>query len=84
MLDYDQFVSRLLKLLDADIATPVNPYDGLYTDLGFDSLQAFQIIVISERLADVDIPPMDIPEIYTMADAHGYYRSLSAERERSV
>jgi acyl carrier protein len=78
MLNYDSFSTRVLELLEIPQDKRINPYAELYGELGFDSLQGFQIIVISERLADIDVPPFAIPEIYTMQDAYDYYRSLKA------
>lgn len=77
-MDYTSFSTRVVELLELPDQGPINPYDELFTELGFDSLQAYQIVVISERLAGIDIPPFDIPEIYTMQDAFDYYCSLRA------
>lgn len=80
MLDYDGFSNRVATLVEIDLDVPVNPYDGLYTDLGFDSLQAFQLIIIIETLADA-MPIDEVPELYTMQDAYDYYAQLCAGRE---
>lgn len=78
MLDQESFCARVVQLLDIDSTIPVTPYDNLYAELGVDSLQAFQLIVIIEALADCAVPPLDIPEIYTLSDAYAYYRDLVA------
>lgn len=41
--------------------------------IGLDSLQAFQLIIFIEALANVDVPPLDLPDIYTVQDAYDYY-----------
>lgn len=73
---YNEFVRRVSSLLDVELEYPVNPYDSLYDDWGLDSLQAFQLIIIIESLAGLDIPPDEIPLIYTVQDAFDYYRTI--------
>ncbi len=76
MLSYDSFAARVLERLKFDQHRPVNPYDSLYDDVGLDSVQAFELIVIIEAMADIESPPEEMPEIYTMRDAFGYYVQL--------
>lgn len=76
MLAFDAFAERVTGLLEIDLGRPLNPYDGLYDELALDSFQTLQLIVIIESLADVLVPPLDIPELYTVQDAHSYYESL--------
>jgi acyl carrier protein len=76
VLDYSNFSRRVCDLLELDAELVVGPYDELYATVGLDSLQGFQLLVIIEVLADVDVPPEVIPEIYTMQDAYEYYSSL--------
>lgn len=78
MFDYEAFSERIAELIGIDVQPPLNPYDGLYTDLGLDSLQAFELIIIIETLADA-VPLDDVPELYTMQDAFEYYAHLSRE-----
>src|SRR6478735_7763981 len=81
LLSYDDFTCRLLDLLALEVEGPVNPYDGLYTELALDSFQALQLIVIIESLADAQVPPLDLPDLFTVQDAYDYYVSL---REAAV
>jgi acyl carrier protein len=76
MMAYDAFLARLLALLDFEPAAPISRYDELYGVVGLDSLQAFHLLIIVESLAGADVPPEEIPEIYTMQDAYAYYESL--------
>ena len=34
---------------------------------------------MSEALAGADIPPLELPDLYTLGDAYDYYRSLVTE-----
>lgn len=77
-MNFDQFVERVGTLLDVEIPKPVNPYDSLYDDLGFDSFQAFELMIVVEGLAESMVPPMELPELYTLADAFEYYQQLRA------
>ena len=79
MLTYEAFSNRVVRELRIDCDLPVNPYDSLYDQLGLDSLQAFELIVLIEGLAGRDIPPPELPNIFTMQDAYEYFTSMHAE-----
>jgi acyl carrier protein len=49
---------------------------GLFEELGLDSLGAFQLLVVIESLAGVEIPPREPPLLLTLTDAHRYYLAL--------
>jgi acyl carrier protein len=76
MLELTAFCTQVVSLLEIEPSQAVNPYDDLYSIVGLDSLQAFQLIIIIESLANCDVPPMDIPGIYTFHDAYEYYTTL--------
>lgn len=83
-MDFEQFVERVEALLRVEVPRPANPYDSLYDDLGLDSFQAFELMIVIEGLAECMVPPMDLPELYTLADAFAYYEQLrAAERADS-
>ena len=73
----DEFIGRLRGALSVEIPEDVGPHDGLYDDLGFDSFQAFELIVVVEAMADCLVPPPEIVEMYTLADAFAYYEQLA-------
>jgi acyl carrier protein len=75
VLEYASFMRKVVELLEVEQTNTFNPYDSLYEEVGLDSLQAFQLVVIIESLADAT-PVDDIPELYTMQDAFEYYASL--------
>ncbi|MGH9212991.1 MAG: acyl carrier protein [Acidimicrobiales bacterium] len=77
-MNFEEFVTRVGVLLRIEIPQPVNPYDSLYDDLGLDSFQAFELMIIVEALAESMVPPFDMPELYTLADAFDYYEQLRA------
>lgn len=71
----EEFGRQLAKILDVDVEK-IRSYDGLFDDWGLDSLQAFQMIIVTEAMAGAVVPPPEIPEIFTVGDAYAYYRSL--------
>jgi acyl carrier protein len=77
-MEFDEFVQRIGALLDVEILEPINPESSLYDDIGLDSFQAFQLLIVVESLADCTVPPIDIPELFTLADAFEYYQELRA------
>jgi len=78
MMTYDQFTRRVVELLELDLVFPVNPFDGLFDEVGLDSFQTMQLIVVIEALAGIDVPPLEIPEMFTVQDTYDYYGSLCA------
>lgn len=76
-LPFDQFstlVVERLRLPDE----PLAPDDGLYTTLALDSFQSLELLVVIEAMADVEVPPAVLPQLFTMGDAYEYYRELLA------
>jgi acyl carrier protein len=71
-----EFCERVLALLELTEAGPFSPEDNLYDAVGLDSFQAFQLIINVESLAGADVPPVELPAMYTLRDAYGYYLVL--------
>lgn len=82
MFDLQSFGQRVAVLMEIEIPDEVSPYDGLFEEWALDSLQAFQLIVVIEALADVMVPPPSIPEMFTVGDAYAYFQSLVISTER--
>lgn len=78
VLTFDRFAERTIDLLEIEIETDVavTPYTGLFDELALDSFQAFQLILIVESLAEIDVPPAELPVMLTLEDAYGYYCGL--------
>jgi len=77
MLTFETYTTRVVNLLGLDLSDrPITPDDGLYTDLALDSFQALQLIVVTEAIADISVPPVEIPELFSAQDAYDYYVSL--------
>jgi len=82
MLTFDQFADRVISTLNLDApddADQIDEHLDLYDQLGVDSFQAFQLIVMSEALAGSEIPPLELPDLYTLGDVYDYYRRLVHE-----
>jgi acyl carrier protein len=75
-VNFDDFVDQLRSILSAEIPPSVTQYDSLYDELGFDSFQAFELLIVVESLAGNLVPPEQLPELYTLGDAHAYYQQL--------
>ena len=73
------FASELASLLQLAGEDRFDPGVSLFDDWALDSLQAFEMIVIVESMAGATVPPPVLPELFTVGDAYGYYRSLRAE-----
>jgi acyl carrier protein len=78
-MDFDTFARMLLARLDVDDPrTSITPTTGLYDDVGLDSFQAFELLIVIETAAGLDVPPADLPVILTMGDAYSYYQQSVA------
>jgi acyl carrier protein len=75
---FDSFALMLVERLGLECSLPLEPCSGLFDDLGIDSFQVFEIIMIVEMAAGLDVPPPELPEILTLGDAFRYYQSARA------
>ena len=75
MLTIEQFIPRFAAQFGHDHRS-IEPSTGLFDELGLDSFDAFRMILFLEELAAIDVPPDDIPPIFTVSDAYGYYAQL--------
>jgi acyl carrier protein len=77
-MEFADFARLVVEHLDLEHEGPWYPWTGLYDDLGVDSFQAFQLILVLEAAAGLDLGPDELPPIYTLGDAYEYYRSAQA------
>lgn len=77
-MEFQEFVEDLRTALTAELPESVTPYDGLYDDLGFDSFQGFELLIVVEGLAGNVVPPAEVPALFTLGDVHAYYEELSS------
>jgi hypothetical protein len=75
-MTFDDFTGAALQAIGVTVAQPVFGHSGLFDDLSLDSLQAVQLLFAVEAMAGCDVPPPDLPEIFTMGDAYEYYCDL--------
>ena len=80
MLTFDDYCSQLLQQLHVPAPPNLRPEVTLEEELGIDSLQTLEILVVSEELAGLKNPSARVPAILTIGDAYGYYRSLATVR----
>ncbi len=78
ILTFDTYCAHVFELLELPVPTELSEDSNLGEDLGIDSLQALELVVISEQLAGWTEPCASVPAISTMQDAYGYYRSRLA------
>lgn len=76
LLDFASFAAVVQEHLDLPAMGAVRPESDLYGECGLDSLAAFRLLLLIEDLADPPTRPKDLPELFTMGDAHEHYRSL--------
>lgn len=69
-------MSIVLGRLGRDPSATVTADYGLFDELGFDSFELLNVIVVAEELADVLVPPADIPDMLTAGSLYAYYQQL--------
>lgn len=74
----DDFVRTVAEELDLDSPQALTPATDLVLELGLDSFQVFELVMVIEVLAGCDDPPADPPEIRTFQDAFEHYERLCA------
>jgi acyl carrier protein len=75
-VSFDRFARHLASRLDVEVPEPLSPSINLYDELGLDSLQAFQMLIIIENMAESMMPPMELPALHTLGDSFDYYKQL--------
>jgi acyl carrier protein len=63
---------------DGEFAPGLN----LVEDLELDSLQALELVVLTEDMAGLVVPPETEPLIFTLGDAFEYYKGIVAMKQR--
>ncbi|MDA8103514.1 MAG: acyl carrier protein [Nitrospiraceae bacterium] len=82
-LAFDQYVSALVHELGLSLKVVATEATGLHDELGLDSFSTFELIVVTEQLADVRLPPPEVPPLFTLGDAYAYYLySLESTRDQ--
>ncbi len=77
-MDFTAFAEMVTNRLELVTNVAMEPSTGLFDDLGIDSFQAFQMLIIIETAADLIVPPPYLPEMFTLGDAYEYF--LEAQR----
>jgi acyl carrier protein len=78
VLNFADFAAMLVGRLKIDDVPPLQPFTGVFDDLGIDSFHAFEMLIIIETAAGLDVPPPELPAIYTLGDAFEYYQRACA------
>jgi acyl carrier protein len=77
-MDFGEFAELLISHMELPYTGPFERSTGVYDELGVDSLQAFQMLIIIETAAELDVPSLELPDIITLGDAYDYYLAARA------
>ncbi len=72
-LDFDVFCAKVLSILEVDWNDPCRRDVRIFEDMGLDSLETFELLVVIESLAELFVPLPEVPLIFTLGDAFDYY-----------
>lgn len=73
MLEFQAFCTRITDGLSLDCREDLAESASLYDDLLLDSLETFHLVVLTESLSGIAIPPESIPPLFTIGDVYAYY-----------
>lgn len=74
-LSLEAFFDAVSRRVSFAVPANATPYDSFSDDLSFDSLEVFELLVVTEILAGVDVPPASTPELASFVDLYDYYVS---------
>jgi acyl carrier protein len=77
-LDFALFVAAVVRELDIDPPLQPTPTTDLYDDLGLDSLQAMELLLLVEEWAGRRNATEALPVLFTLGDAYTWYVGASA------
>jgi acyl carrier protein len=81
-LTFEEYAEELFTMMGLSRPETFLPASDLYSDLDLDSLQTFELLVVTEQIAGLHVAMIDIPTILTLEDAYLYYiRALVAARD---
>lgn len=73
MLSFERYCGKILEMLDIPAQPGLTRESTLEEDLGIDSLQLLEMVIISEQLAGRADPSAHVPAISTLGDVYAYY-----------
>lgn len=78
MYNFVDYVDRLLGELDIPGCQSPSEETHLFDELGFDSLATFEMLIVTESMARMNVSTIDgplppVPLIFTLGDAYHYY-----------
>jgi hypothetical protein len=82
-LQFEGYCTRLLKELEIPFAGEYHSTTDLYDEVGMDSLNALELLIITEGFANLMVPLPEIPPIFTLGDAYEYYLIAFERSEES-
>lgn len=68
-----EFVSRVRRVASFDLVETARLDSHLVDDLGLDSFQAFELLIIAEGVAQCMVPPEELPHLRYLDDLYSYY-----------
>ena len=77
-LSFEGYRDLVVEELDLEAPEGLGAEASLETDLSMDSFTVFELIVLTERLADLAVPPAELPPLVTLGDAYSYYLQASS------
>jgi len=81
-LSFEEYVSLVCHALRRPLPEPALPSLTLVGDLGLDSFDALELLVLTEDWAGL-VCGQEVPELTSVGDAYDYYLRALLEAERS-
>lgn len=78
-MDLREYATNLFKDLGLEDIPRPDSSTHLYDECGLDSLQSFELILVTERMAGLVATPDELPMIVTLGDAYQYFQTCLAQ-----
>ena len=77
VLGFERFAAAVLDELDIEVGFPVAATTDLYDEIGLDSLQAMELLLVVEGWSGRTDHLDDLPVVFTMGDAYAHYLAVA-------
>lgn len=72
-LNFHSYVARLNMIMGPVVPVDAGEETTIADDLGIESIKVYELVIVTENLASCDVPPDELPGLFTLGDLHQYY-----------
>lgn len=73
ILTFESYVARLNRIIGPVVPVDAGEETTVSDDLGIESIRVYELVIVTENLASCDVPPDELPILFTLGDLYQYY-----------